>query len=72
MPDIATLNDAVQHALVSVVALGALAVVLRRVLGAFERRPPSSSAGTAPGAPGCSHCAAGSAAHKQHSSGPRP
>ena len=66
MPDTATLNDVLQHALVSVVALGALAVVLRRVLGAFERRPPASSAGTATGAPGCSHCAAGSAAHSKH------
>ena len=41
MPDAATVNDFVQHAVVSVVALGALGVVLRRVLGVFERRPPA-------------------------------
>ena len=66
MPDAATVNGFVQHAVVSAVALGALGVVLRRVLGVFERRPPASPAGMAQGAPGCSHCAAGSAAHKKH------
>ena len=66
MPDTATINDVVQHVLVSAVALGALWVVLRRVFGAFERQPPASSGGIAHGAPGCSHCAAGSAAQKKH------
>ena len=47
MPDAATMNGLVQHAVVSAVALGALAVVLRRVLGVFERRPPASSPGVA-------------------------
>ena len=49
MPDAATVNGFVQHAVVSVVALGALGVVLRRVLGVFERRPPASSAGIGAG-----------------------
>ena len=66
MPDAATMNGFVQHAVVSAVALGALAVVLRRVLGVFERRPPASSAGTAQAAPGCRHCAPGNAAQKKH------
>ena len=66
MPDAATVNGFVQHAVVSAVALGALAVVLRRVLGVFERRPPASSPGVAQAAPGCSHCAAGNAAQKKH------
>ena len=65
MPDTATINDVVQHVLVSAVALGALGVVLRRLLGTFERQPPASSGGIAQGAPGCSHCAAGNAAHKK-------
>jgi hypothetical protein len=66
MPDTVTLYDVVQHALVSVVALAALGVVLRRVLGVFGGRPPASPEGTTQGAPGCSHCAAGSAAHTKH------
>jgi hypothetical protein len=66
MPDALTINGFVQDAVVSAVALGALAVVLRRVLGVFERRPPVSSPGAAHGAPGCSHCAAGAAAQKKH------
>ena len=65
MPDAATVNGFVQHAVVSVVALGALGVVLRRVLGVFERRRPASSPGMTHGASGCSHCAAGSAAQKK-------
>ena len=39
MPDAATVNGFVQHAVVSAVALGALGVVLRRVLGVFETAP---------------------------------
>jgi hypothetical protein len=44
-----------QHATVTVVAIGALGVVVRRVLGVFERRP----VGPAAPSPGCSHCASG-------------
>jgi hypothetical protein len=66
MPDAATMNDFLQHAVVTAVALGALTVVLRRVLGVFERRPPTSAPASTQGAPGCSHCAAGSAAQKKH------
>jgi hypothetical protein len=66
-PAAASLGDLVQHVTVTAVALGALGVVLRRVLGVFETRPsaagrPSGSAAT----PACSHCAAGSAAAKKH------
>ena len=64
IPDATTVNAFVQHATVSAVALGALAVVLRRVLGVFEKRPAGQSGAAA--APGCSHCAAGSAAAKKH------
>jgi hypothetical protein len=67
IPDTAPLNDLVQHAVVSIVALGALGVVLRRVLGVFDRRPSTTPGATTQGAPGCSHCAAGSAVHKKHS-----
>jgi len=66
MPAAVTMNGFVQHAVVSAVALGALAVVLRRVFGVFERRPPVSSPGATHAAPGCSHCAAGAAAQKKH------
>jgi hypothetical protein len=66
MPDAATMNGFVQHAVVSAIALGALAVVLRRVLGVFERRPPAPTPGGTQQAPGCSHCAAGAAAQKKH------
>jgi hypothetical protein len=65
----APLGELVQHAAVSVVALGALAVVLRRVLGVFESRPAAApgSAGTPhAGGPSCSHCAANTT--PQHSS----
>ncbi len=61
--DAATMSDIVQHAVVSVVALGALAMVLRRVLGVFETRPTSGSGG-AHHPSGCSHCPTGSAAAK--------
>ena len=67
IPDAASLNEIVQHAVVSVVALGAVAVVLRRVVGVFETRtgnPPG--AGTGQPTPGCSHCAAGTAAQRKH------
>jgi hypothetical protein len=66
MPDAITMNGFVQHAVVSAVALGALAVVLRRVFGVFDRRPPASSPGMSQVAPGCSHCAAGAAAQRKH------
>jgi hypothetical protein len=65
----APLNELVQHAAVSLVALGALAVVLRRVLGVFESRPaasPSSTGTPHAGGPSCSHCAANTT--PQHSS----
>ena len=39
MPDASTVNAFVQHATVTVIALGALTVVLRRVLGVFGKRP---------------------------------
>ena len=68
IPEAASVNEIVQHAVVSAVALGAVAVVLRRVLGVFETRqanPPGSS-GAGQVAPGCSHCAAGSAAQRKH------
>jgi len=61
-PAAASIGDLLQHATVTAVALGALGVVLRRVLGVFETRP----AGPAAPSPGCSHCAAGSAAAKKH------
>ncbi|BCS31575.1 hypothetical protein TBR22_A07770 [Luteitalea sp. TBR-22] len=58
----ASAGDLMQHATVSLVALGALGVVLRRVLGVFEPRPPAGQAGAAGGphaaGPACSHCAA--------------
>lgn len=54
------LGEVVQHAIVALVAMGAVAVVLRRVLGVFEPRPatPTAAGGTPAGGPGCSHCAA--------------
>ena len=50
----------VQDVAVSLVAIGALAVVLRRVLGVFETRStsPSAPAGPHTAGPSCSHCAA--------------
>lgn len=62
--DVATMSEIVQHAVVSVVALAALAMVLRRVLGVFETRPTSGS-GVAHHPSGCSHCATGNAAAKK-------
>ena len=58
-PAAASVGNLLQHATVTAVALGALGVVLRRVLGVFGTRP----AGPAASAPACSHCASGSAAH---------
>jgi hypothetical protein len=54
----APLGELVQHAAVSVVALGALAVVLRRVLGVFESRPAA-----APGSAGTPHASGPSCSH---------
>ena len=57
----AGLGNLVQDATVSRVALGALAIVLRRVLGVFETRPsgsPAPGGGPHAGGPSCSHCAA--------------
>ncbi len=68
--DAATVNELVQHAVVSVVALAALAMVLRRVLGVFETRP-SQGSGTAHHAAGCSHCATGTAGAKPSPRSPR-
>jgi hypothetical protein len=61
------IDQLAQHVAVGVVALLAFAVVVRRVLGVFERPPGQSSS---PGAshatgPACSHCASGSAAQKR-------
>lgn len=52
------MGELVQHAIVSLVALGALGVVIRKVRGVFETRPPSQP-------PGCGTCAAGHAAQKK-------
>ncbi len=58
--------ELVQHVTVFVIALAAAAVVLRKVLGVFERRPAGSAAGATHGAsPACGHCAAGHAAMKK-------
>lgn len=67
IPAAATLNEIVQHLTVSAVALAACVVVLRRVLGVFERRPttPTEGPGLANATPACGHCAAGSAAAKK-------
>lgn len=53
-----------QHFVVTLVAIGAAVVVARRVFGVFERRTPAAGPTSTAGAPapGCSHCAAGSAA----------
>ncbi len=58
MSEATALGDIVQHVVVSAVALGALVVVLRRVLGVFETRPVSQRGpGQATGAaPACGHC----------------
>lgn len=53
MPELA------QHITVGVVALAALAVILRRVTGTFsDGRSGSPASSTTPGAPPCSRCAA--------------
>lgn len=54
-PAAAGIGELVQHVTVTAVAIGALGVVLKRVLGVFETRP----AGPAAPSPACSHCAAG-------------
>ncbi len=63
-PAAASVGDLVQHATVSVVALGALGVVLRRVFGVFGTRPaPRRVRATGMSRhPACSHCAAAAAA----------
>ena len=56
-----------QHLTVSVVALVALGVLLRKVLGFFSTRgtaPPAAGAPHTAG-PSCSHCASGTAASKR-------
>lgn len=67
MPEVASMGQLLQHVAVTLVALGALVVVARRVLGVFESRPAGSH--PAPGTPGtgpaCSHCAAGAAAQRK-------
>jgi len=66
MPDAIALVDSAQHVIVTLVALGALAIVLRKVLGVFGGASTSTAApGTArppSAAPNCGHCAAGTAA----------
>lgn len=67
MIDAMTFGDLVQHATVCLVALAALAVIVRRVLGVFETRPAGRGSAGGPGAaPACSHCASGHAAQKAH------
>lgn len=51
-------GELIQHATVFVVALGALAVVLRKVLGVFDRRPAAQK-------PACGTCASGAVAHRK-------
>jgi hypothetical protein len=70
IPEAASVNEIVQHAVVSAIALGAVGVVLRRVLGVFDTRPanPPGAGGARQATPGCSHCAAGSAARHKHAS----
>ncbi|MBA2356071.1 MAG: hypothetical protein H0V80_15575 [Acidobacteria bacterium] len=58
IPDGVSTSELIQHAIVGLVALWALTVVLRKVLGVFEKRPASQ-------APACGNCAAGQAAHKK-------
>ncbi len=67
MPEVATMGQLLQHVVVTLVALGAVVVVARRVLGVFESRPAGSHPGQGtPGAgPACSHCAAGAAAQRK-------
>ena len=57
-----------QHALVTLVAVLALGIVLKRVVGVFESRPPGGPArpGAAAGASACAHCASGAAATAKH------
>jgi hypothetical protein len=60
------IDQFIQHATVSIVAVIAALVVARRVLGVFERRPSGVSGPSgADAAPGCSHCASGNAAAKK-------
>jgi len=55
---------ALQHLVVSLVAMGAAGVVARKVLGVFKtERTPTTGA-----APACDHCGAASQKHHQ----PRP
>jgi len=62
------IDQLAQHVTVGIVALVAFAVVVRRVLGVFERPGGQASSPGAPHAagPACSHCAAGNAAMKKH------
>jgi hypothetical protein len=53
--DAMTVGELIQHALVTIVAFGALAVVLRKVLGVFDKRQASTPAPGRP-SPTCSHC----------------
>ena len=68
MPDAASFADSVQHVIVTLVAFGALAIVLRKVLGVFGGSPtasPTTAGGSgqpSSSAPACGHCAAGAAA----------
>ena len=54
--DAMTVGEVVQHVLVTLVAVAALAVVLRKVLGGFDKRQASAPGGAAPT---CSHCPTG-------------
>lgn len=54
--DAMTVGELIQHALVTVVAFGALAIVLRKVLGVFDKRPAAGAPTPGRPAPTCSHC----------------
>ena len=66
MPGGISFAEAWQHVIVTIVALGALAIVLRKVIGVFGGASPSAPAsgptGASSAAPNCGHCAAGTAA----------
>jgi hypothetical protein len=57
--DAMTVGELIQHALVTVVAFGALAIVLRKVLGVFDKRPAASGPAAGGPTPTCSHCPTG-------------
>jgi hypothetical protein len=54
--DAMTAGEIVQHAVVTLVAIAALFVVLRKVLGVFDKRQAASPTAPAGPSPTCSHC----------------